>query len=92
VRSSFDYYLEACFVLPNQQTLLVFVVVTRQNLQFLAILASTLEGETPSIFHELTMTNEVHNHNPINPTYGLCFEFRGVTLEEVENIDFACSG
>jgi hypothetical protein len=38
----FDYDLEACFVLLNQQTLLVFFLVTRQNLQFLAILASTL--------------------------------------------------
>jgi hypothetical protein len=87
VRSSFDYYLEACFVLLNQQTFLVFFMVTRQNLQFLAILASTLEREPPSIFRELIVTNEVHNHNLTNPTYGLCYGFRGVKLEEVENVD-----
>jgi hypothetical protein len=87
VRSSFDYYLEACFILLNQQTLLVFFVVTHQNLQFLAILASTLVGEPPSIFRELTVTSKVHNHNLINPTYGPCSRFRGVKLKEVENID-----
>jgi hypothetical protein len=92
VRSSFDYYLEACFVLLNQQTFLVFFMVTRQNLQFLAILASTLAGEPPSIFRELIVTNEVHNHNLTNPTYGLCYGFRGVILKKIENVEFTYLG
>jgi hypothetical protein len=48
-------------------------------------------GEHPSIFlHEINftlLTNEVHDHNPMNPTGGLCYGFRGVGLEEIENVD-----
>jgi hypothetical protein len=59
----------------------VFIVVTRQNVQLLDMLASTFTrgrgGETSS----------VHNHNLINPTYGLCSGFRGVKLEKLENAD-----
>jgi hypothetical protein len=49
--------------------------------------ASAFVGEPPSIFHDLIVTNKVHDHKPINLTCSLCTRFRGVKVEEIENND-----
>jgi translation elongation factor EF-1alpha len=40
----------------------------------------------------IVMKNEVHNYNPRNPTYVPCSGFRGVELEEIENVEFTYLG